>query len=549
MNWDKHKKVFVHVLILSLLSLFLFFWRIGEMDLAGTEPYRALPARTMLETHDWSVPKLNGNPYLAKPPLTYWLISIFSMPRGEVTEASARMPSAVSAALLVLLIYWFARSEAGEEAGFLSGLIALTTGLFFEKAIAAEIEMNFTLWTAASIFFFYKALEQEDASFAKIMGAYMFLALALLSKGPPALIFFFAAVVSFLFWEKRLKVLWSPKQLLAFFLCIAICSVWVVIVLRRLAPIEFSGQREFLSRAGAITSFRITEIFYYPAGIIAAFFPWSLLLPLGFMKFYYIGLNTKRKRLNRFLYCGILANIILFSLVAEKSVRYLLPIYPLMIVLVGLLLADLIRGSLPKRQERYIGVACTGLFGISTICIAGLIAAKTIFDFPQIPITIAFYAALAGVSIAGVVVSRKANYRAVVACVLLIFICAKVIFVFDYTPHRNKRHSVEGITEGILSQVHSGEVIYTVSFNKPRLFFYLHNPVVEVAEVSHVFEKIEDNKVAYCLLTEDELDLLENDYSDRWRLLYPFTYRDRKIAFVALGYGGRSEERDREISP
>ncbi len=56
----ERKAVIVHVITLVVLSLFLFFWRIGDHNFLGTEGHRALPAQTMLDTHERELLRSNG---------------------------------------------------------------------------------------------------------------------------------------------------------------------------------------------------------------------------------------------------------------------------------------------------------------------------------------------------------------------------------------------------------------------------------------------------------------------------------------------------------
>ncbi len=521
MTWNEHKKTVVHVLMLCILASLLFFWRIGDLDLFGTEARRLLPAREMMESGDLWVPTINGNPYLAKPPLTYWLICVFSMPPDEVTETSARLPSAVCATILILAIYFFVRREQDEEAALLAGIVALTTGLFIEKAIAAEIEMNFAFWVAAGLFLFYRSIEGEDVSFPKIAGAYIFLGLAFLSKGPPALIFFYATVLGFLFLEKRLKVVLSLKHFLALLPFVAICSSWAIMVARGPGWADLSGQREFASRVGTLTELRLGEFLYYPKGIAGAFFPWSLIVPIGFLRSYYNGLDNRRKRLQRFLYCGILTNIVIFSLVAGKSNRYMLPIYPFMIIMAALIWSDLINHSLSGRCERYIRFAFRILFAGGMISLAGVIILNGLYGIPPFPVTLPIYAALAVIAAIGFIVTQMERYKAVAVCLLLCFVCIKLIFVFDYWPDKNRRYSDTEVAERVANHVRPDETIYTVSFNKPRLFYYLHSPVIKLADVPSAIRIAGEDSPTYCLMTDQEIQLLESAYSGPWRSLGP----------------------------
>src|SRR2546429_9269699 len=60
----------------------LFFWRLGRPGFSDTEGMYAEPAREMVLTGDWVTPRMNGEPFLTKPPLAYWLAAgIMSLAR------------------------------------------------------------------------------------------------------------------------------------------------------------------------------------------------------------------------------------------------------------------------------------------------------------------------------------------------------------------------------------------------------------------------------------------------------------------------------------
>ena len=78
--------------------------------------YAQIP-REMLERGDWIVPSLQGEPYLDKPPLLYWLIAGCYRVFG-VSGAVARLVPALALHLCVLLLYLLGRRWIGERAAF-----------------------------------------------------------------------------------------------------------------------------------------------------------------------------------------------------------------------------------------------------------------------------------------------------------------------------------------------------------------------------------------------------------------------------------------------
>src|SRR5437588_1188385 len=78
--------------------------------------YAEIP-REMLQRGEWVVPYLQGEPYLDKPPLLYWLIEASYMLFG-VRVWAARLVPALAVHGCVLLTYFFGRRSVGERAAF-----------------------------------------------------------------------------------------------------------------------------------------------------------------------------------------------------------------------------------------------------------------------------------------------------------------------------------------------------------------------------------------------------------------------------------------------
>src|SRR6202000_2268626 len=89
---------------------FLFLLGLQLIGLVGAdEPRYAQVAREMLARHDWGTPVLYGHPWLEKPPLYYWTAMSSYKAAGDVSDAAARLPSAILSTLMVILIYVWTR--------------------------------------------------------------------------------------------------------------------------------------------------------------------------------------------------------------------------------------------------------------------------------------------------------------------------------------------------------------------------------------------------------------------------------------------------------
>ena len=83
--WDRP---LVCVALLTLWCGGLFFYGIDACDLWRNEGLRALIAAGFLDSGNWVVPTLYGEPLFTKPPGAYALIALVSWPFGAVSTVN-----------------------------------------------------------------------------------------------------------------------------------------------------------------------------------------------------------------------------------------------------------------------------------------------------------------------------------------------------------------------------------------------------------------------------------------------------------------------------
>lgn len=89
----------------------------------------------MLESGEWVVPTLQGEAYLDKPPLMYWLVALSYRLFG-VSPESARLVPALCVHLTILLAYLLGRRSLGERAAFWAAMLLTVAPGFIGVAVA-----------------------------------------------------------------------------------------------------------------------------------------------------------------------------------------------------------------------------------------------------------------------------------------------------------------------------------------------------------------------------------------------------------------------------
>jgi 4-amino-4-deoxy-L-arabinose transferase-like glycosyltransferase len=181
-------KGWVQPCLLVFLSIILLFSGLSIRSLWGSEGRWAEVAREMMQSGNYFLPTINGIIYFDKPLLSYWAIILFSI-KGVVTEASSRMPSAVSGIGAVLLTFAIGRRLFGSRAGMISAMLLLTSVMFLLWSRTASAEMlNLSMvWLVFWIFL----MGNNEMRSLHIISLYIVGAVAAFCKGlvGPAVIF------------------------------------------------------------------------------------------------------------------------------------------------------------------------------------------------------------------------------------------------------------------------------------------------------------------------------------------------------------------------
>jgi 4-amino-4-deoxy-L-arabinose transferase-like glycosyltransferase len=322
-------------LLLAGFCAFLFFWGLGQFGLIGAdEPRYAQVAREMLDRHDWITPTLGGMPWLEKPPVYYWQAMAAYAVLG-VSDAAARVPSAVDATLLVIAVYlFFLRFRRGVEVD--AALITASCAGIVGYARAASMDMPLAATFGIGMLAWWGWRESGKRIYLAVF--YFFMGLGMLAKGPVAP--FLAAVIIGLFvWVARefrlvFKTLWLPGILL---FCVVALPWYVAVELRN--PQFF---REFilehnLARFSTNLYHHPEPFWYYAAVVLLALIPWLVFVIAAFIgpvRAWWAERQTVAPeadlefQFNLFACCWLFVPVVFFSFSRSKLPGYILPAIP-----------------------------------------------------------------------------------------------------------------------------------------------------------------------------------------------------------------------------
>ena len=331
--------------LLAVLAVLLLTLRLGTVPLLSeNEGRRAAVIATMHASGDLLLPRLNGEVYIDKPPLHYWLGAAVAALRGRADEWAVRLPSALAGLALLAGLYTALRRQTELPGAAAFAVLALLANVGFSMfARRAEIDLLFAAlaggaWLAASHFLLV------DPRRRWLDLAYGLLGLALLTKGPVALLFFPAPLLGYVALTRDRRALGVLGHGRGWLLALAIALPWYGAVTARLgwqvwAPVAATDL------AGKAVGMAFDPVYDYALWLLGDFAPLSLLLlatPRASLRAWR-GSPAGRLHLH-----GVLWPLLVLSLLANKHAKYLLPAYPAAAALLGLRLAGFAQHS-PRR--------------------------------------------------------------------------------------------------------------------------------------------------------------------------------------------------------
>jgi len=342
---------------LILASLYLsFFHNLGASGLVGPdEPRYAWIAREMLETGDWVSPRLYGKPWFEKPPLYYWEAAL-SFKLFGISEAAARLPSAVSALLATLGLAWLTRRFYGAEPSrWLLLFLPTTVGMIgFSHAAATDMPFSAMLSLAMVAAAFVLGFDRDEHTpilprtpWLALVFFGFFLGLAVLAKGPAAIVLSGGAVLLWAIFAKRWRDAFRCLHPLAIASFCLTSLPWYILCSRRnpdffrVFIIEHNFNRYLTPEFQHIQPFW----FYIPITLLAVF-PWTVLLIPTTRQL----LETFRDRrpdldFTLFFLSWVAFPIIFFSTSKSKLPGYVLPAIPALALLLATAVAARLRDT------------------------------------------------------------------------------------------------------------------------------------------------------------------------------------------------------------
>ena len=293
----------------------------------GMENFNVATAIETVRDGHWLLPYLQGEPRTKKPPLTQWITALGLM-TSQSRPWGARWPSLLMASLTLPAVYEMGRIVGGRRLALLSALICGSSFMFLKFAHQASYDVQLALWVTLCNLCIALAIFRRRWIFG-FVAAGIALGLALMTKGPVAILQTAIPVVSWIAWRRyhrqplmrhqdREVIAWAVTAGGA--LALALSLTWTIWVMWRLPglPTQWAGEVTLSVESKFEQRFGWHSYLVF----IPEMFPWLLWLMAG------LWLAFKSKMLNprlQLIFFWLLVPVLVMTFFPERRDRYLLP--------------------------------------------------------------------------------------------------------------------------------------------------------------------------------------------------------------------------------
>jgi 4-amino-4-deoxy-L-arabinose transferase-like glycosyltransferase len=352
-------------------------------------------AREMYVTHDFVTLKVNGNRYLEKAPLLYWLVALSYSVFG-VNEFATRLPTALAMLTMMLLAMAWARRAFGERASVYAAMMVTTCAGYYLFTRILIPEAILSACIAGSFYCFLTALEDDTPW--RWYGGYACLALAVLTKGLLALVVVGFAMLVFLVASGTWREWRRFRMVTGVILFFAIAAPWHVLAgIRNPGFFWFYFVNEhfmrFLGKRIPKDYNKQEDSLYWSLHLVWLF-PWSLYLPVVVKRMvedwkenvggrwsFVVGKSFRaRTRLVCLIWAGV--TLIFFSFSTNQE-YYTVPAYfPILLLIAGEVVGEEGAGSKWLVWTSGVMAVLTAIFAV--VLGAGLWSSRHLAFVPDI---------------------------------------------------------------------------------------------------------------------------------------------------------------------
>ncbi len=353
---------------------------LGRLDLLNPDEARhAEIAREMLASGSFLRPQIQGLPYYDKPVFFHWTLAA-SMHWLGLNAGAARLPSVLSALVVLAAAAWWARRAYSPATSLLAVMLLATTPGFVVLGRYVLIDMMLTAALTAALAWLGMWLLDTPGSRRSIYPFYVLVGVGVLIKGPIAAVLAGFVAITAVMIDRRPGAVAELKPVRGGLLVLAVAAPWYLAAWwtnpEYIETFLWHHNVERFTGGGGLT--HEEPWFYYGWALPLGLLPWSILVPSALASRLRADNRTRAD-----LYCIAWAAtvVLFFSASRTKLPTYMAPAFPPLLCLAAAYANDVMGGSAK------LAAAVRGLAGAWTV-VVGLCAAAVLgyvgYEFPAL---------------------------------------------------------------------------------------------------------------------------------------------------------------------
>ena len=472
--------------ILAVAAALVLLPGLGNHDLwAPDEPRYGQVSREMMTSGDWLLPHVNGRIYTDKPPGWFWCAAVLSLPGGDVTPLTARLPSALAALGLLLLVAWWGECRLGTGSGTRAAVVLASTFLFFDLGRSAHLDMLLALLVSLSLLAGRDVMAAGGGR-AGLLLFWLAAALGVLVKGPLGLLLPLLVLTVDRLVVRRPRDLLLLKPWYGLPLAFALPLVWLLAVSATRPGYDPLSviDRHVLSRFGSGLH-HARPFWYFGVHFFAELMPWGFLVPAAAWAAWRFDAKSRtaeredeagtpvpgRER-RRFLVIWVVVILMFFSLSREKRGLYIMPLVPAAALLVAdywrrLRARDLRPGGLLKG-----GLGVIAAFSLALGALPFVLARRPVAGAPGLE-TLSLVLAALGVAGGCAVLASLLRRRlsAAMSLVAATFLALLLVYAHGLQPALDTVRSARELSQELARSLQPGDAVAMLEWRAAYLYY------------------------------------------------------------------------------
>lgn len=359
------------MIIIGLACLLTLYGIYNFPIIDGDTAFYAKIARNIIESNNWlQLRYIHATDLIVKPPLSFWLMAA-SMKIFGITNFAINIWQVFFSLGLIAVFFKLGKELFDERKAFYSSLVLLTSAQFFYQMRIPQQDIMLIFFITTAIFLFAKLLNTNKTKYLYLCS--LVTALSVLTKGPLGLIIIGSTIFLWLLFNKQLssflKNYWK-HVIIALILFLIVASSWYVIQV----IINGTGYLENLYYRNIARYFKpidgnTLEVqrnwWVHPLALLATSLPWGGFLYPGLI---YLLINKKTVKGALPILCWFIFILIFFSISGDrKIIRYLLPLFPALALIIGNLWADCLAGIKKTKKYMFTGMIISFFLSIPVL--------------------------------------------------------------------------------------------------------------------------------------------------------------------------------------